>query len=147
MTYKWTAIILSSTSSVVSVVKYIILFCKARILRNNVNIAVVHQPDINPKKEMVRKMNGERQANITVFLLFLALIGVSFPSLIFVSLGRVIVFIHGTAIPTAYNVAQILASSSLIIIDPIVIMSLNRDFREATGKLFKVPKAKRRLDI
>ena len=53
-------------------------------------------------------------------------------------IGRAIVFIGGTALPTVYSVVEILVGSSfplLTIIDPLVIMR-NGDVREVIKKLF-----------
>ena len=49
LSYIWTTIILSNTSSVVSLIMYLILFCKAKKLRNKVTIA--HLPDVSAEEE------------------------------------------------------------------------------------------------
>ena len=57
-----------------------------------------------------------------------------------------IVLISGVALPTAYNVVQILAGSLfslLVFIDPIVIMR-NQDFKEVVRKVFNKVKAQTR---
>ena len=140
--YRWIAYTSSNASGAVSLVMYLILFHKARKLRNRV--AVANPSDAANETEeraaTARKMKQERKANVTFFLLFLALIGVSIPPTAFVLVGRVlIILIGGTGFPTVYTVAEILVGSTislLIIVDPIVIMR-NEDFREAIRKLFR----------
>lgn len=147
LTYVWTALILTNTSSVVSLIMYLILFCKARKLRNKVTIA--HQPDASAEEEnaaTAQKLKRERRAHVTFFLLYLSLIGISLPPVIVLFIGRVIIFISGVALPTAYNVVQILAGSSfslLVFIDPIVIMR-NEDFKEVVKKVLNKIKAQTR---
>jgi hypothetical protein len=89
---------------------------------------------------MAQRLKREQKANTTFFLLFLALIGVSIPPTAFVLIGRIIIIIiGGTALPTAYTVAEVLVgptTSLLIIVDPIVIMR-NKDFREAIRKFLR----------
>ena len=140
--YRWISYLISNISGVVSLVMYLFLFRKARKLRNRVAVATPSETATSEteREEMARRMKHERRANITFFLLFLALIGVSIPPSIFVLIGRIIVIISGTALPTAYTVAEVLVGptiSLLIIIDPIVIMR-NQDFREIIRMLFRV---------
>lgn len=148
LTYMWIALTLTNMSSVVSIVMYLILFCKARRLRN-LKINIVQQPNVNAEEEKAattQKLKRQRRANITFFLLYLSLIGVSLPPVIFLIIGRAIVFISGKALPTTYSVVEILAGSSfslLLIIDPIVIMR-NEDFREVVRKLWNKMKGKKR---
>ena len=120
---------------------YLILFHKARKLRNRVAAAPLSEAncDAKDRAETARKLKQERKANFTFFLLFLALIGVSIPPTAFVLVGRIIIIISGTSVPTAYTVAELLVGSTislLTIVDPIVIMR-NQDFREAIVKLFR----------
>ena len=142
--YRWTSYILSNICGVVSLVMYLILFHKARKLRNKIAVAApsVANSEAEERAETARKLKQERKANITFFLLFLALIGVSIPPTAFVLIGRVIIIIIGgsvTALSTTYTVAEVLVGSTislLIIVDPIVIMR-NEDFREAISKFFQ----------
>ena len=145
-TYNFISIALTNICSVVSIILYLSLFCKARKLRNQ--IAIAHQPSDADSKETraatARKLKRDRRANVTFFLLFLALMGVSFPPLIFLLIGRAITVVGGTTPPTAYTVAEILAGSTfplLIVIDPVVI-TRNDDFRGAIRKLLNKLKIK-----
>ena len=79
----------------------------------------------------------EQRANITFFLLYLALIGVSLPPAILLLIGWALVSVGVVILPSSYRAVEILAGSSfstLIFIDPIVIMR-NEDFREVIKKL------------
>ena len=140
--YRWISYSISNGSGVVSLVMYIFLFRKARKLRNRVAVATPSEAATSEteREEMARRMKHERKANITFFLLFLALIGVSIPPSVFVLIGRIFVIISGKALPTAYTVTEVLVGptiSLLILIDPIVIMR-NQDFREVIRMLFRV---------
>ena len=136
LTYTWIFISVTNICSVVSLIMYLTLFYKARKLRNKVD----YQPDVSSADERTataRKLKQERRANVTFFLLYLALIGVSLPSVITLFIGRALVT-GGTTLPMVYNVVEILAGSSfplLTFIDPLVIMR-NEDFREAIKGLF-----------
>ena len=142
-TYRWITYAVSNVSGIVSLVMYLLLIRKARKIRNRVAVASPPEAAISKaieRAEMAQRLKRERRANITFFLLFLALIGLSIPPTAFVLIGRIIVIISRTALPTAYTVAEVLvgpAISLLIIIDPIVIMR-NQDFREVIGKLFRI---------
>ena len=91
----------------------------------------------------LHKNLSENDEHVMFFLLYLSLIGISLPPVIFLFIGRVIAFISGAAFPTAYNVLQILAGSSfslLVFIDPMVIMR-TEDFKEVVKKVLKKIKA------
>lgn len=87
-----------------------------------------------------QRLKRERRTNVTFFLLYLSLIGVTLPPAILLLIGWAIVSIGGVALPSAYSVLEILASPSfpvLIFVDPIVIMR-NDDFREVIKMLRKI---------
>ena len=135
LTYTWTVLTLTNISGVASLVMYLLLFCKARKLRNKV--AIVNISVEEERAATAQKLKRDRRANVTFFLFYLALIGVSLPPVILLLIGWAIVTIGGVALPTAYSVLEVLAGSSfsvLIIVDPIVIMR-NEDFREVIKKL------------
>ena len=148
LTYTWIILILTNTSSVVSLIMYLVLFCKARKLRN-LKVTIVQQLDVSAEEERAataRKLKRERRANVTFFLLYLSLIGVSLPPVVFLIIGRAIIFFSSKAVPTTYSVVEILAGSSfslLMIIDPIVIMR-NEDFKEVIKKLLNKIKGQTR---
>ena len=120
-----------------SLILYFALFYKARKLRKK----VFHQPDsssVEATTVAAQKLKQGQRANATFFLLYLALIGVTLPPVIVLLIGRAIVFVSGRALPTAYNVVEILAGSSfplLTFIDPLVIIR-NKDFRDVVKILF-----------
>ena len=140
LTYTWIVLTVTNISSVVSLVMYIFLFCKAKKLRNRV--AIAHHPDVSAEEERAvtaQRLKRERRANVTFFLLYLSLIGVTLPTAILLLVGWAIVSIGGVALPSAYSILEILASSSfpvLIFVDPIVIMR-NDDFREVIKKMLR----------
>ena len=132
LAFTWTALLLTNFSSVVSIVLYFILFCKAKKLRNQVGIAP--QPDLLAEEErsaIIHISKRERKANVTLLLLFLALIGITLPPVIISFISKVII---GQAnLPTVYAVVDILTGSLMFplvtLIDPLVIMR-NEDFAE-----------------
>jgi hypothetical protein len=130
--FTWTVILLTNLISVVSLVLYSALFCKAKKLRNQVCVALL--PDVNTEEERSATTwisKRDRKANVTFFLLFLALIGITLPPVIISFIGRIIS--NRTHLPTAYAVVEILAGSLmfplLTVIDPLVI-TRNEDFTE-----------------
>ena len=129
---------LTDICSVISLVMYLFLFCKAKKLRNKV--ATPYQPDSSAEEERAataRKLKQEQRANVTFFLLYLALIGVSLHPAIFLLIGWALVAVGDAILPSSYRAVEILAGSSfstLIFVNPIVIMR-NEDFREVIKKI------------
>ena len=138
--YNSTSIALSNLCNVVSLLLYFILFMKGRSLRNK--IFILQQPDARSEDERAaaaQKQKQERRANITFFILFLALAGVSFPPFVFFVVGRPIITALGVTPRPAYTVAGVIGRTFyplLTIIDPIVIMR-NEDFRESIKRMLR----------
>lgn len=134
------SVALSNTCNVVSLVLYFALFCKARTMRSK--IVKVDPNSEGAKALTIQKLKQERRANLTFFLLFLALAGVSFLPFIFFVVGRPIITSLEIVPSPEYTIAGIIGRATfplLTIIDPIVIMR-NQDFREVTGKLCRKSK-------
>ena len=126
--YIWVA--LTNVCNAVILLLYFILFFKTRRMRNKIT-TFVGQGTKEERVAAAKKLKRERRANVTFFLLFLALAGVSIP------LGKIILDVLGVVQPSAYSLAGMLGWAVihlLIIIDPIVIMR-NGDFREIVKKI------------
>ena len=138
--YNSTAIALSNFCNVTSLLLYAILFIKARQIRNK--IFILHEPESRSQEERAaatQKIKQERRANVTFFVLFLALAGVSFLPFIFFVVGRPIITSLGIVPHPGYTIAGVIGRSMyplLTIIDPIVIMR-NEDFREVIKKVLR----------
>ena len=136
--YNSISVALSNTCNVVSLLLYFSLFCKARSVRRK----IVKQQQTNSNCEgeqgsALHKQRRERRANITFFLLFLALAGVSFLPFVFFVVGRPIITSLNIIPHPAYTITGVFGRALyplLTIIDPIVIMR-NVDFREVTRNL------------
>ena len=137
--YISTAIAVSNFCNVVSLLLYFSLFCKARRLRNK--LVKQHQSTSNGKDSKATTTQKltirERRANVTFFLLFLALAGVSFPPFLFFVVGRPVITSLNIVPHPAYTIAGVIGRAFyplLTIMDPIVIMR-NADFREVTRNI------------
>ena len=138
--YNSTAVALSNSCNIVSVILYFSLFIKARKLRNK--IFILRESDESSEIERTaaaQKVKRERRANITFFLLFIVLVGVNFPPFIFFVLGRPIITSLMITPPQGYTIAGVIGRAMyplLTIFDPLVIMR-NEDFKEVFKKLWK----------
>ena len=136
-TYNSTSIALSNVCNITGLVLYSILFYKAKKLRNGIALAPQNNTDSAGEREAAaEKLKRERRANITFFVLFLALVGVALPPFIFFVVGRPIITALGVVPHPAYIVAGVIGRASyplLTIMDPIVVMR-NKDFKEAMRK-------------
>jgi hypothetical protein len=88
--YRWTSYTFSNVCGVVSLVMYLLLFRKAKKLRNRIVVASPFEAAAEEREEMAQRLKRERKANTTFFFLFLALIGVSIPPTAFVLIGRIL---------------------------------------------------------
>ena len=131
--YSSTAVALSNSCNVVSVILYLILFIKARKLRNITF-------DLNEPIARIaaaQKLKRERRANITFFLLFIVLAGVSFFPFVYSVLGRPIITSLMITPPQGYTIAGVIGRAMyplLTILDPLIIVR-NADFREVSRYL------------
>ena len=128
-------VILLQLSNAVALLLYLILYCKARKFRNRVNIApqIEDSSNSNPRAE---RQKQERRANVTFFLLFLALLGVSFPHFLFFEFSRLAhtivnvdtLELGNTNIQIVVVICRTLYTL-LIVVDPLVILR-DRDTRD-----------------
>ena len=105
---------------------YLALLCKARKLRNRVEVSHLHKEGGQSRAILKRKQKSERRANTTFLIMFVALVGVSFPSYMFFSVGNAVLGSLGiTRPPPAYAVAAAISRSMfvlIIVLDPLVVM-------------------------
>lgn len=139
--YNSTSIALSNGCNIISLLLYFIMFCKAKQLRKKAQMLQKSSAysEAGVKDIVSESLKRERRANVTFFLLFLALTGVSIPPFIFFVVGNPIVTTLDVVPPPAYIIAGIVGRATyplLTIIDPIVIMR-NQDFKEMMAKLYQ----------
>ena len=128
-------VILLQLSNFVALLLYFILYCKARRIRNRINIAPQPQ-DSTESDRRTERQKQERRANITFFLLFLALLGVSFPHFLFFEFSRLghttvnvdTIDLSKTNIQIVVVICRTLYTL-LVVVDPLVILR-DRDARE-----------------
>ena len=132
--YSTITVILMRTSNIVALLLYLVMYCKARKLRNRVADISQFQQSTDARAE---RQGQECRANVTFFLLFLALIGVSFPSFFFTQVSNLLQIsptvraIHAN-IGSSFQVFAVITrtlNTLLVIMDPIVIIR-DRDARE-----------------
>ena len=138
--YNSTSIALSNVCNIAGLVLYTVLFCKAKKLQKKVDIASLVDGSSEDDREVkAQKLKRERRANVTFFILFLALVGVNILPFTFFVIGRPVFTSLGIVPPPAYVVIGVISRSLfplLTIMDPIVVMR-NEDFKEVVRKLFK----------
>ena len=124
--YGYFMVALSQACNILILLLYLGLFFKARTLRNKVTTFVSGLTE-QDKAAAVKRLERERRANVTFFLMFLALAGVSIP------VGKIILDILGVPQQSSlYTLTGIIGWAIyhlLVIIDPIVMMR-NGDFRQ-----------------
>jgi uncharacterized membrane protein len=127
--YGYFMVAFSQACNVVFLLLYFILFIKVRMMRNKITDCNTDQE----KAAAVMKQKREHRANVTFFLLFLALLGVSIP------VGKIILDVLGVPEESAlYTLAGTIGWAAyhlLVIIDPLIIIR-NGDFRFIMRKLF-----------
>ena len=137
--YNSTSIALSNGCNVVSLLLYFIMFCKARQLRNKIRTLQKSSAkcEAGMRDAVTESLRRERRANVTFFLLFLSLTGVSIPPFIFFVVGNPVITTLNVVPPPAYVIVGIIGRATyplLTIVDPIVIMR-NEDFKEVIAKV------------
>ena len=137
----WTSIslvFLTVWGSFVPLVMYVILFIKARMVKNRV-------VPVNAFEEVTLYFNRERKANVTFLIMFLSLFGVVIVPFLLFS-GEVLAYRTLNAQTTpGYTVALtlcVLIFNILPIVDPIAIMR-HSDFRKALSSFKKELKSVR----
>lgn len=128
--YNTSTVIFMRVTNIAGVVLYLMLYCKARKLRNRIEDSSLQNSEARLERE-----RQERRANMTFFLLFVALIGVSFPASFFnqaMNLQQILTTILNASSGIIFQLLTVLAQtlhSVLVIIDPIVILR-DKDAKE-----------------
>ena len=123
---------LINAGTFIALLLYLPLLCRAKKLRNKVNMSQLNE-SADVREIVKRNKKREQRANTTFLILFIALVGVTFPTYIVLSLGNVA--LNALSVrpqPAGYTIISILLASLYILIfvmDPIVIMC-NQDVRE-----------------
>ena len=124
---------------------YLALLVKAKKLQNKVAISTLNESSEDREIEK-RRRQRERQANTTILLLFIALVGVSFPSYLFFTFGNITLnFLNIRPPPPGYTITAIVSRSIFALIatvDPIVIMR-NQDVKQVLQQFFAKLRKKR----
>ena len=135
--YNTFTIIFMQATNLVALTLYFMMYCKARKLRNRIeDISQVQQQSLEARSERQRQ---ERRANMTFFLLFLALIGVSLPDSIFnqaSNLHHISATMRNVSLNFVIQFLTVLAQTLhcvLVIIDPVVILR-DKDAKEVMLK-------------
>ena len=123
---------LINVGTIVAFLLYLALLCKAKKLRNKVTV-LQSNGTIEERKIEKRNKKREQRANTTFLILFIALVGVTFPAYIVLTLGNVALnALNIRPQPAGFTIASIFLASLYVLIfvmDPIVIMR-NQDVRE-----------------
>lgn len=148
--YDSLVVIILHLSNMVALLLYLILYCKARQLRNRVDVIPHTQQDGTDLR--AERQRQERKANVTFFLLFLSLLGISLPNSVFFELRRLghTSIGHDNADSDPHFSAVIVISRTLytllLVVDPLVIIR-DRDVREAIMASFVAIKMKIHLRV
>lgn len=139
----------------ISLVMYLVLYCKARQLKKrtarifpasetvNTHSSSNNNTSVEPA-EQASIQQQQRRATITYVFLFLALFGAQFPGFIFFVIGQGVVAELGIQPPEGYIVSAIVTRNIytlLVIIDPITLMR-NGEVREVIRDCWKTIKEK-----
>ena len=122
----------------VSFLLYLALLCKAKKLRNRIVPPQSTSDSTEAKEIEKRKRQSERRGNTTFFILFTAIIGITFPAYLLAIFGDTALYILKATPPAAYTVVLVLLRGTpnlITILDPIVIMR-NQDVREVLQTIF-----------
>lgn len=137
--YDSVVVIILHLSNMAALLLYLILYCKARQLRNRVDVTPHSQQDGSVAR--AERQRQERKANVTFFLLFLSLLGISFPNFLFYEfsqLGHTSIGDYSADAEPNFHVVIAISRTLytlLLIIDPLVIIR-DRDAREAIMESF-----------
>ena len=131
----------------ISFLFYLALLYKAKKHRNRIVPSQLGDNDNAEAREIERRRaKSERRANTTFFILFTAIMGVTFPTYLTAIFGDATLYILEATPPTAYTIILVLlrATPNLItILDPIVIMR-NQDVREVIQTIMAKLRKRRR---
>ena len=122
-----------NVTAFISFLLYLALLCKAKKHRNRIVPSQLGDNDNAEAREIERRRaKSERRANTTLFILFTAIMGVTFPTYLTTIFGDAALHILEATPPTAYTIIMVLLRGTpnlITILDPIVIMR-NQDVRE-----------------
>jgi sterol desaturase/sphingolipid hydroxylase (fatty acid hydroxylase superfamily) len=122
-----------NVSAFISFLLYVALLHKANKLRNRVLPSLSSDNgSIEEARERERRRKSERRANTTFFILFTAILGVTFPAYLMSIFGEAALYIFEDTPPAAYTIVTVLLRGTpnlITVLDPIVIMR-NQDVRE-----------------
>ena len=123
---------LINAGTFVALLLYLALLCRAKKLRNKVNLSQSNE-SAEVTERVKQNKKREQRANTTFLILFTALVGVTFPTYIVLTLGNVALnALNVRPQPAGHTITSILLASLYILIfvmDPIIIMR-NQDVRE-----------------
>lgn len=146
-TYR-TFVVTSSNGAVfLAFLLYLALLFKAKKLQNKISISTSSE---NPEDREIEKRKRQRecQANTTILILFVALVGISFPAYLFFTFGKLTLnSLNIQPPPPGYIVIAIVAKSIFALVpvmDPIVIMR-NQDVKKVLQQIFAKLKKKREM--
>ena len=149
--YRTGSVTVANICIVISLVMYLVLYCKARQLKKRARIVLPLSDnsdhgssggsnDSDNSEAVASSGRHQKRATVTYFFLFLALFGVSFPVFLFFVVGSsVISELDIWPPPEGYIITSIITRSMfslLVIIDPITLMR-NADVREAIAQCMK----------
>ena len=144
--YNTSTVIFMRVTNILALMLYLTMYCKARKLRNRVEDISLQSSEARLERE-----RQERRANITFFLLFVALIGVSFPASLAnqaMNLQQISEAIRNISLDFTFQFLTVVTQtlhSVLVIIDPIVILR-DKDAKEVLLKCIrKLRKSKRQI--
>lgn len=117
-------IVCMRVTNITGIVLYFMMYCKARKIRNKVEDV----SSLESAQARIERQRSERHANVTFLLLFVALIGVSFPASLFNqarNLRNVSAAIEEISLESTVQFLSALTQtlhSLLVVIDPVVIL-------------------------
>ena len=135
--YNISTVIFMRVLNTFAVLLYLMLYCKARKLQNRIEDSSLQNSEARPERQ-----RQEDRANITFFLLFVALIGVSYPATFFnqtMNLQQISVTILNASKGIGFQFLMVTAQtlhSMLVIIDPVVILR-DKDAKEVMMNCIK----------
>ena len=117
----------------IALLLYLALLCRAKKLTNKIAVAEQSNESAEDREIAKQLKKREQRANTTFLILFITLVGVTFPTYIVVTLGNVVLNARSVSPqPGSFTVVATLMTSLYILIfimDPVVIMR-NQDVKE-----------------
>ena len=135
--YNTSAVVFMQAINITGLMLYLTLYIKAKKLQNR-----IVDSSLQDSEAQLERGRQERRANTTFFLLFVALIGVSFPALFFnqaMNLQQISTTILKISMDIIFQFLTVIAQtlhSVLVIIDPVVILR-DKDAKEVLLKCIR----------